>query len=180
MGKSRPTRAKRPRVRTKNTPSRNGATQAAPGEADVQRVKLSEIQTLGVQLMQAREIIKGKNTLLAKIQLSNSQRAQADAQRIKGLEAENGDLINQLMGAWNRAEESENEVLARKLGLPTGTISYKLGEDGAYYYEVEKPGAPSKRPAAPVELEDEDEDEDEELAEGLLPNAAAPQEPATA
>jgi len=139
------------------------------GEKHVRRVKLTETQTLGVRLLNARELIQNKNVLIAKQQIAHGNKAQADAQRIKDLEAEVSDLTNQLMGAWNRAEKAENANLTQALELPPGEVEYKLDADGLYYYEVHEDGSgepgPGKTPVpdpAPEELGDDEEEGDDE------------------
>lgn len=128
---------KRPKQRHSKQKRPDAKQEGQEREQSARRVHLNALQTMGVKLMQAREIVTTKNRHIAQVQAVHSRRAQADAQRIRELEAENAELAAQLMNALNRAEEAENEALGRQLGLPQGKLSFKVGDDGHYFYEVE-------------------------------------------
>ncbi len=175
MAKQRSKTRNRPFKKVSRSRHTNGATPKAP-----KKIKLSKVQTMAVQLMSARERLKERNVLIAKARIREGNKAAADSKRISELEIENADLTDQLMGAWNRAEEAENTLLCKEQGLPVGTVNYTKDEDGLFSYEAKDGEIAPRRPAPAVEedlddsevdLNDEGEDEDD-AQEAEEPTAA--------
>jgi hypothetical protein len=137
------------------TPENNGGGTTAEAEVVKTRRTLNPMQSMGIRLMTARDVIQRKNAFIAQLQAKHSARAKVDAQRIADLEQEVTDLTNQLMQAWIDSEASQNNDLSRQLQLPNGQVEYRLDEEGNYYYEVEA--------EIPQGDEPEDDDEDDEL-----------------
>jgi len=131
-------------------PKRPAGPKPATPKAPAGRAQLSLEQTLGVQLMSARQAIKAKNVFIAESQLARATAAQADAKRIQELELELAAQTNQLMGALNRAEDAENHLLHQRLGLPEGEVAYSMGADGLYSYEVKAPKPALMPPLMPA------------------------------
>jgi hypothetical protein len=157
--------------------SNNGAKAAPPQPTGPQRVDLNAEQTIGVQLMSAREVIKQKNVFIARLQQKASKRAKEDSTRIADLEQEVTDLTDQLMQAWINAESVQNADLTTQLGLPQGTVNYQLGENGRYFYEQEAPAAPDLKVVPPADEDDDgyDDGDDEDEAEAADAGAEEPE-----
>jgi hypothetical protein len=168
MGKAGRTRKRRLRTgKGKVTKFNNGRKGRAkpkkeplkePVKRKVKR-KLTAEQTLAVQLMQARQVIRLKNDHIARMQIKYSDQVTALAGQISSLEAELKTTMAQLMGANNDVENRENESLAKKYGLPTGTVEYSMGPDGCFTFEEEVVEEPEPEPEPGPEPEPEPEPE---------------------
>jgi hypothetical protein len=127
-------------------PPQNGNGNGAAEKAAVERVQLNPEQSMGVCLIAARETIKQKNVMIAALQKRHAERATQDADTIKALESEVLDLTQRLMQAEINAENLQNDLLIKQLGLPEDT-KYEMGPDGRYFYDRASE-APAK-PQAP-------------------------------
>lgn len=127
----------------------NGKKPAVDPSAPKQH-HLTPLQSMGVQLMVARETVQRKNDIIAKLQELHSIRAKQDSDRIGQLELEVADLTKRVMQFASNSEVAENNALAQQLGLPMGTVNYKRNPDGTYYWEEQPAPAGQPAPAAPV------------------------------